>query len=202
MSKLSRLACSGGHVLERTQNLANSGKERLVGEPVSRFHCLGQAEVDNFRNRFPVVGVDDNVARLEIAMNDPFLVRMLHAGTNIEKQFEPLFDTNLVFVAATRQRLTFQQLHDEERSPIRRRPHVEHFGNVWMVHHRQSLTLSFEAEQDLLVIHPTLNELQRHASPHRLLLHGHPYLTHPAFAKPLKQLIGPDDGRSRCPPDR
>ena len=58
-----------------------------------------------------------------------------------------------------------------------------------MIHHRQRLPLLLEARDDLLRVHAELDDLQRHAPPHRLLLLGHPDDAEAAFADLLEQLV-------------
>ena len=64
--------------------------------------------------------------------------------------------------------------------------------DVRMIHHRQRLPLLLEARDDLLRIHPHLDDLQRHAPPHRLLLLRHPHRAEAALADLLAQLVRPD----------
>ena len=50
-------------------------------------------------------------------MDNPFLVRMLHRLTNIEKQAETLLDGKATFVAVLGDGNAPHQHHDEERPP-------------------------------------------------------------------------------------
>src|SRR5437773_7358990 len=68
------------HISRGAQKLVETSEERLVGK---RFlDGLGDAEVNKLRREVAVVFDDENIARFEIAMNDAFLVRMLHRFTN------------------------------------------------------------------------------------------------------------------------
>ena len=69
---------------------------------------------------------------------------------------------------------------------------VEHLGNIRVLHHGQCLPLLFKTGDDLLGVHPHLDDLQRHAPPHRRLLVRHPHGAEPAFADLLAQLVRPD----------
>ena len=61
-----------------------------------------------------------------------------------------------------------------------------------MVHHRQRLALGLEAGDDLLGVHAQLDDLQRHAAPHRLGLLGDIDHAAAAFADSLQQLVAPE----------
>ena len=64
--------------------------------------------------------------------------------------------------------------------------------DVRVIHHRQRLPLLLEARDHLLRVHAQLDDLQRHAPPHRLLLLRHPDGAEAALADLLQQLVGPD----------
>ena len=51
---------------------------------------LGQAEVDDLRHGDVVQQRDENVRRLEIAMDDALLVRVLNAVADLEEQVDAL----------------------------------------------------------------------------------------------------------------
>ncbi len=61
-----------------------------------------------------------------------------------------------------------------------------------MIHPRQRLSLSLEAGDDRLAVHAQLDDLERHAPPHRLGLFGH--IDHPAAALAdfLEELVAAD----------
>jgi hypothetical protein len=60
---------------------------RRVRQPA--FGRLGDAEVDHLRHRHPVVQRNENVRRLDVAMDDPLLVRVLDGLANLDEQIEP-----------------------------------------------------------------------------------------------------------------
>jgi hypothetical protein len=47
---------------------------------------LGDAEVDHLRHRLVIVQRDQHVVWLEIAVNHPFLMRVLHGVTDLHEQ--------------------------------------------------------------------------------------------------------------------
>ena len=66
--ELVQLGLLGAHVLERADDRAELGVQRLVGQP--RAGRLGHAEVDDLRDRLAVVQGDQDVGRLEVAVDD------------------------------------------------------------------------------------------------------------------------------------
>ena len=84
----------GAHVIGRTDHLAKLGEHRLLGELLAG--RLGHAEVDHLGHGPAVVACDQHVRRFEIAVNDAFLVRVLHRLADLDEQFEPLVDRQVV----------------------------------------------------------------------------------------------------------
>ena len=65
-------------------------------------------------------------------------------------------------------------------------------GDVRMVHERQRLPLRLEACDDLPCVHAELDDLERDAAAHRLLLLGHVHHAAAAFADLLEQPVAAD----------
>jgi hypothetical protein len=65
----------GRHVLRRPDDLPELGEERLLREPAVR--GLGDPEVDHLRHRLAVVERDEDVRRLQVAVDDALAVRVL-----------------------------------------------------------------------------------------------------------------------------
>ena len=76
------------------------GEQRLVGELLAG--RLGDAEVDHLRHRPAVVQRDQHVRRLEVAVDDPFLVRVLDRVADLDEQLEPLARVELLARRSTR----------------------------------------------------------------------------------------------------
>ena len=98
------------------------------------------------------------IRRLEIAMNDALLMRVMHGVTNVDEQFKSLASCEMVVVAELRNRKSLHQLHDEIRSPTVCAARVKDLGNIWMVHHREGLTLRFKTSNKLLRVHSLLDD--------------------------------------------
>ena len=77
------LGLLGGHVAWRTDRRAAQGELR------STFQTPGQAKVGDLRR---AVGGEQDVGRLQIAVNDPALVRHLHGFSQRDQQHGGLAD--------------------------------------------------------------------------------------------------------------
>ena len=58
-----------------------------------------------------------------------------------------------------------------------------------MVHDREGLPLGSKALHDRLVVHPRLDQFQRHVASHGGGLRSEPYLPHAAFTQLTNQFI-------------
>jgi tetratricopeptide (TPR) repeat protein len=129
----------GAHVERRADHLLELRINRLLDQPSLR--RLGHAKVDHLRHRLPVVDRDEDVRRLQIAVDDGFLVRVLHALTDEEEQVEPFAYREPMAVAVLRDRHALDVLHDEVGPACVGQPAVEHLGDVGVVHERQRFAL-------------------------------------------------------------
>ena len=82
---------------------AELGGEGAVGQPL--LDRLGDAEVDDLRHRLPVGHPDQDVARLEVAVDHALLVRVLDAVADADEQLEPVAEIEAVPVAVVGDRL-------------------------------------------------------------------------------------------------
>ena len=105
---------------------------------------LSQTEVDHLGNRPAVVLSDQNVRRLDVAVDDPFLMGMLNRLANLHEQFQPIRNRHPPLVAVLREWNSADQLHDEIRASLFGGAAVKHLGDVRMVHQRQGLPLGFK----------------------------------------------------------
>jgi hypothetical protein len=78
----------GRHVLGRAEDLRVLREQRLLGQLGAG--RLGDAEVDHLRHRHAVVQRHQHVARLDVAMDDALVVRVLDRLADLGEQFEPL----------------------------------------------------------------------------------------------------------------
>ena len=76
----------GRHVEWRAHHMLELGEEGRVREPTLR--GLGHAEINDLRHRLTVVDRHEDVRWLEVAVNNAFLVRVLHRLADVDEQRE------------------------------------------------------------------------------------------------------------------
>src|SRR5262249_24933910 len=74
----------GAHVSWRTDHLPVSGKQRFLRKLLTG--RLGDTEVDDLWHWFAIVQCHQDIGWLQIAMDDPLLVRMLDRMANIAEE--------------------------------------------------------------------------------------------------------------------
>ena len=95
-------------------------------------------------------------------------------------------------VAILGDRHAAHQLHDEVGAAGLGRAGVEHARDILVVHERQRLPLGLESRDDLVRVHPSLDDLERDPAADRLDLLGHEDRAHAPLADLLEQLVRPD----------
>ena len=78
-------ACSGAMYSGVPATVPKARVQAVLGQlqPAGR---LGQAEVDHLGHRRAVVAFHQDVRRLQVAVDDPLLMGMLHGRANLAKQ--------------------------------------------------------------------------------------------------------------------
>jgi len=61
-------------------------------------NSLGNTKVDNLGHRLIVLGRDQDIRRLHVSMNNPFLVGMMDGLTDLLEESQPLLNTQHVVV--------------------------------------------------------------------------------------------------------
>jgi hypothetical protein len=127
--------------------------------------------------------MDEDVGRLQVAVDDAFLVRMLHALADADEQREALVARQRVAAAIVGNRDAFDILHRDEGVAFRRGAGVEDLCDGRVLHLRQGLALDFEPGQrertgDLLA-----DQLEGNVAMDRRRLLGQVNLAHATFAK-------------------
>src|SRR5215471_2841243 len=70
-------------------------------------------EINDLGHRHAVVGGDQDVGGLEVAMNDAFLMRMLHRVADLDKQLQPFLGGEIMLIAVLGDLYPPHQLHHE-----------------------------------------------------------------------------------------
>jgi hypothetical protein len=181
----------GRHVLKRADHGAVLREQGPLGQLL--LGRLGHAEVDHLRHRLAVVEGDHDVGRLDVAVNDPFLVGVLDRLADRHEQLQPLARRQAVVVAVLGDGHAVDQLHDEIRPAGFGGPGIEDAGDVDVVHHSQGLALGLEPGDDLLGVHAGLDHLEGNLAADRVSLLGHEDRAHAALADLLEELVRADD---------
>ena len=79
-------ACSGLMYSGVPSTMPSCGVQRAFGEPERG--GFRDAEVDHLRDGLIVLARDQDVRRLEVAMDDALLVRVLDGGADLQEQLE------------------------------------------------------------------------------------------------------------------
>jgi hypothetical protein len=185
-----QLRLLGAHVLERADDRAHRGVHRPLGEPLVQ--RLGHAEVDDLRHGLRVLHGDHHVGRLDVAVDDPLLVRVLDGVADGQEERQAVAHGQAHLVAIPGDGQPLDQLHHEVRQARLGGAGVEDARDVRVVHESERLALGLEAPQDFLRVHARLDELQRHAAADGLGLLRDPDGAHATLAEPLQEPIGSD----------
>ena len=177
----------GAHVLQRADELAVLRERRPLGQRLPG--RLGHAEVDDLGDRLVVVAGHQHVRRLQIAMDDPLLVRVLHRVADRDEELQPLAQGQVVGIAILGDRHALDQLHDEVGPTALRRAGIEDLGDVRVVHHRQDLPFRFEPGDDPAAVHARLDDLQGDLAADGRICSAIQTVPMPALADLLEQLV-------------
>ena len=157
----------GTHVGQRAQELPEIGVARGQGIGVGRarhaeIHDLGFAGLAH-----------QDVARLQVPMDDAALVRVMNGFAHLRHEFELLAHAQAVLLGIAAQRHALDKLHRE----VRLRPEAGIGGarfvdlrDAGMMQAAQRLGLVLEAPQQLRAGQPGLDRLDRHAAAGLVLL--------------------------------
>ena len=152
------------------------------------------SEVENLR----LAGsIDQDIGRLEIAMNQSAPVRVLHGVADPRDQFEPLARVERVRCGIVPERFTQDELHREMR--LRTEAGIGGAGLVdlrdaRMLQPAERLRLALEAAQELRVGQAWLDDFQRD-DPARVILFRLVDRAHASFADQAQHPVTPDGRR-------
>ena len=188
-----------GHVQRCADHGTEAGEECVFRE-LHPAGGLGQSEVDHARHGLAVVRFDQDIGRLQVAVDDALLMGVLHRRANLHEQHQPFAHVELVLVAEFNQRDPLHQLHREKRHAVRGGAGIEQLGNVRVIHERNGLPFGLETGEDHARAAPVNpDQLDGHLAFDRFNLLGHPDAAHAPFADRLQQLVPAGDhgpGRS------
>src|SRR5262249_6197292 len=177
----------GAHVLRRAHDRTDQRFGGLVGQRL--LDRLGDAEVDDLRERLALVPRDQDVGRLDVAVDDALLVGVLDRLADRHEQFQALADRQTVVVAEAGDRYALDQLHHEVRPAVGRGTRVEYPGDVEVVHQGQGLALGLETGHDVFTVPAGLDDLQPDPAADGFFLLGQVDGPHAAVADLLEQAV-------------
>ena len=156
----------GAGVLRRHQLQPGSGRrERLARE--LGIQQLGDAEVQQLGC---AIGDDEHVGRLDVAVDDQVLVRVLNRGADVPEELQARGGVEPVRVAVVDDRLSFDVFHGEVRPAVRRAAAVEKAGDERVLEAGENLTFVPEAADDAVGVHAALEHLDRDALLERVIV--------------------------------
>jgi len=160
------------------------------------FQPLGDAEVEELR--LPLLRHQD-VARLQVAMDQQVLVRILDRAADPPKKIQAPVDRQPVQLAVAVDGQAFHQLHDEVWATLRRGAAVVEAGNVGVLQPSEDLPLAEELEAGFRRVQAPAQHLDRH-QPLILLVVPLPQVNraHAAAAETAHQPVGADSPGFLC----
>ena len=154
------------------------GEARGVPVRLLGVQDLRDPEVEQLRH---AGGRDQDVPRLEVAVDEQPLVRVVDRGADVAEEREARRDVESVPAAVLQDVDAVDVLHDEVREPVVRRADVEQARDVRVVERRQDPALGAEAAQHVFGVEPASHELDRDVSAEvGGLVRGQVDATHPA----------------------
>ena len=174
------LSLLGRQVLRRSEHRPGLGDLRGAG--------AGDPEVGH---PCSPLRVDQNVLRLQVAVDDAVLVRVLHARQHLADDLDCLGHRETALDQVLERR-PLHVLHRDEVGPVEC-PTVEHPDHVRVLQPGGARSLAAEALDELLVLcEPRVQELERDTPVEQRIL-GAPDVRHPARAEAPQQPVAPSD---------
>ena len=184
------LGLLGTHVGRCADQHAARSKDGLVGQAATG--GLGDAEVDDLGLRFTFGHADQDVGRLEVAVDDTLLMGVLYGLADLGEEIDAGAQTQAMDIAVVGDGHAVDVFHGEPRAPRLADAGIEDLGDTRVLHQGKCLPLDLEARQDLATVHAWLEQLERDTAAHRFFLLGQEDLGEAALAQRLAQGVGTD----------
>jgi hypothetical protein len=153
-------------------------------------HDLGDPEIQQFGH---ALRGHQDIARLQIAVNDQPLVCVLDRRAHLQEQPHPLIDIEVLAIAVRVDRLAGDELHDEVRQPRLGRAAVQQPRDIRMIEAREDLALVAESLHDVRRVVARSDQLDGNLLLVRVIRASCPIdLAHSAGAYQLDQAIRAD----------
>ena len=194
-----RLRLFGADVGGRPDKLRKLREDRLLGQLL--LHGLGDAKVNHLRDGHAIMERDQDVRRLDVAVNNALLMRVLDGMADEHEEPQSVGCGQSILIAVVDDRDTAHEFHHEIGPARVGRAGIENPRDVGVVHHGQRLTFGFEPGHHLSAVHAQLDDFERHAPLDGCDLVSHPDFPESSLADLLQQLEVADPGRwtvARC----
>ena len=122
---------------------------------------FGDAKVDDHRHGLIAIGGHQDIIRLEIAMDDAFVVGVLDGEAHLFEKCQPFIGAEAALVTVLGDGHATDEFHDKVGPAGFGGAGIEHLGDVGVLHERQRLAFGFEAGHDLFRVHAQLENLER-----------------------------------------
>ena len=132
------------HVARRPEHVTRAS---LHADRYVTAHGLGDPEIDDLRHHPLAFAAEENVLRLQIAVNQPLLVDQRHRRTHVTQDASRLSQREAtLLIQPPPQRLPMQELHHQV-GTVGIGAEVEHLNHVRASEPRQRLRLAQEARE-------------------------------------------------------
>jgi hypothetical protein len=146
---------------------------------------FGDSEVNDLRLANAVLLGHEHVGRLQVAMDDSLLVRMLDRSAHLYEEVDALFDRQPAGVTVLGDRRAAHDLHREPGVSVLRRAGGKHLGDAGVIHERDGLALGLEPRDNLAAVQLRANHLDGNAPPNGAGFLGLVDGAHPTAAQQL-----------------
>ena len=163
------------------------GEERLLGQLL--VGGFGDAEVDHLRHGHAVVQCDQDVRRLDVAVDDALLVGVLDGLADLDEQFQPLAAESFALSQYSVIGTPWTSSMTKYGRPVSVAPASSTLAMLgWSISASAWRSASKRA-MTCLRVHAQLDDLEGDLAADRLVLLGHVDHAHAAFADLLQQLV-------------
>ncbi len=135
---------------------------------------------------------DQDVRRLDVAVDDPLLMGMLDRLTDLDERGQASSGRQLLSIAELGDRHSPDQFHHEVRAPGPRAAGIQDPRDVRVVHQGQGLAFCLEPGNHVARVHSRLENLQRDLAADGLGLLGNEDQAEPTLTDLLHQPVRPD----------
>jgi hypothetical protein len=191
-ARLGRHHAQRRRVRQRSGGSGDGSRQTVAtgSRPGGLLERLGEPEVEHLHL---LVRRDLHVGRLQIAMDDPFLVRRLERLGDLQRDLQRLADRDRAALQPLGQGLTFDQLHDQKVTAVRFLHAVER-GDVWVIERGERLGFPLEPRDAIGVRRERVRQDLHCDRAPQFRVACTVDFAHPAYAQRRDDFVEPDPG--------